>query len=132
MYHVHSLEALLDLKKQRLLLSLQPLNKDPTTAESGNLFSDEEQAREGREDGEGERGGSVYEEENDDLQGIKCQAPLKEVLIHVHGHWMLSHFVSLLQSWGAVNYHNAVILCREEESDEGEGEGGGVKVSGVN
>lgn len=80
MCHIHSLEALLDLKKQRLLLSLQPLNKDTTTAESGSLFSDEEQARGGREDGEGERGGSVCEEENDDLQGIKCQAPLKEVL----------------------------------------------------
>lgn len=80
MCHIHSLEALLDLKKQRLLLSLQPLNKDTATAENSSLFSDEEQTRGGREDGEGERGGSVCEEENDNLQGIKCQAPLKEVL----------------------------------------------------
>lgn len=127
MCHVHSPEALLDLKKHRLLLTLQPLNKDST--ESGSLFSDKEQSQEGREDGEGERGASVCEEENDDLQGIKCQAPLKEVPIHVYSHWILTHSVSPLQSWGAVNYHNAVILCRE---DEEEGPGDGVKVSSVN
>lgn len=33
-------------------------------------------------------------------------------------------FYAALQAWGAVNYHNAVVLCREStESKRREGEG---------
>ena len=37
-----------------------------------------------------------------------------------------------MQAWGAVNYHNAVIFCRDDggsESSDGDGGGNGVKVS---
>lgn len=125
-------DALLDLKKQRLLLSLQPLNRHTSSGETRSPLDDEEQDREeegGMGGGKGERDGSGGEEDSDDLQGIKCRAPLEEVYVQ----WtqplnQLLLCVSSLQAWGAVNYHNAVILCREEGSDSSMEGGGGDDV----
>ena len=67
-------DTLLDLKKQRLLLSLQTAG--------GDAVSDTEGLSGGREGGE-EPGSGEDEENEDDLQGIKCQAPIKEVYTKV-------------------------------------------------
>ena len=48
--------------------------------------------------------------------GITSWIPLKGTLLF----WLIP-----LQSWGAANYHNAVILCREKDTGSG-----GVEVSG--
>ena len=72
-------EALLDMKKQRLLMSMQTLNSHGTS---------EEISGEGKEGGEGEKCGeggredgreSMDKEEDEKLQGVRCQAPLEEV-----------------------------------------------------
>ena len=141
MYTCHALDSLLDLKKQRLLLSLQSITED-----SSGLTDGVEQDGGGgeEEEGEGEReeGGREGSDGSDDLQGIKCRAPMEEVCDYsVDFNQYLVFFVLLtlnlyltccvspLQSWGSVNYHNAVILCREEENDSGKVEEEGVKVS---
>ena len=61
-------DALLEVKKQRLLFSLQMVE-----AEAGQKTESPDGEREG---GEGDGDGS---KESEDLQGIKCQAPIEEV-----------------------------------------------------
>ena len=77
LYTCHALDGLLDLKKQRLLLSLQSVTEDP----SGFTDGVEQDRRGGEEEGEGEReeGGWEGSDGSDDLQGIKCRAPMEEV-----------------------------------------------------
>ena len=73
------------MKKQRLLLSVQSLDSRAAGGGICSLFDNgtesrggEEASREGLEEEEGER----EEDDSDDLQGMKCRAPLEEVLAH--------------------------------------------------
>ena len=66
------LDALLELKKQRLLFSVQRVEAE--TSQKAEL-TDGESVRE-KEDTEREGKSS---DDMDDLQGVKCQAPMEEV-----------------------------------------------------
>ena len=70
---LHSSDALLDIKKQRLLLSLQAVGGEPHSGEQPSREGERAEAE--RRDQESRDS----EDESDNLQGIKCQAPMKEV-----------------------------------------------------
>ena len=53
-------------------------------------------------------------EQYGDLKGMKCQAPLKEVLILFH---YLNYMCFIFKSWGTALYHNAMIHNRLEGGD---------------
>ena len=82
-YICYALDSLLDVKKQRLLLSLQSVTEESSslTAEQGSRGGGEEGEGEegGREEIEREEGEREGSDDSDDLQGIKCRAPVKEV-----------------------------------------------------
>ena len=85
-YTLDLLESLLDVKKQRLLLSLQGMDSEDRSGGSAE--------REGKEESEGqeveeeeEKGEAERALDDDELQGIRCRAPLEEVrlsLLHVY------------------------------------------------
>ena len=73
---VYFLDALLELKKQRLLFSLQTVETQTgkNTGQSGGGGGEEEG---------GEKEEECGKDDSDDLQGIKCQAPIEEVYKYI-------------------------------------------------
>ncbi len=59
-------------------------------------------------------------EEGDELQGLFCQAPLKEVggSPTNTAAYVICCLFTLCKAWDAVNFHNAVIIGRERERME--------------
>lgn len=73
-------ESLLDVKKQRLLLSLQGLDSHSADGGGGPAErEDKEEQAEGEEREEKRDKGETEEVEDDELRGMKCRAPLEEV-----------------------------------------------------
>lgn len=93
----------MEVKKQKLLLMLQA---DPAAA------PDVPVGGEG-----GETSAATPPDEQDEVTGMKCRGPLKEVCktICIQGRGM-GVAIALLQSWGGESYHNAIILCMETSS----------------
>lgn len=74
-------DTLLDLKKQRLLLSLQQTVSGDKTNHENRLEerTEEEKEDEGKGEEESSREYNHYKDDGNDYQGIKCQAPMQEV-----------------------------------------------------
>ena len=74
-------ESLLDVKKQRLLLSLQGLDSHSADGGGGPAEREDEEEQAEREEREEKRdkGETEKVEDDDELRGIKCRAPLEEV-----------------------------------------------------
>ena len=72
-------DTLLDLKKQRLLLSLQSVGGETAIIDDTGQSKHVVEAEKEKEKGEDEEEDEPNVDGDDNLQGIKCQAPMQEV-----------------------------------------------------
>ena len=84
----------------------------------------------------GDDGEEVEAESGGQVVGMKCRAPLTEVrcvfwseceakgtttwTCREESNNVLRYYIFVLQSWGSVNYHNAMVLCVEPQDEEQE------------
>ncbi|XP_064395367.1 zinc finger CCCH-type with G patch domain-containing protein-like isoform X2 [Halichondria panicea] len=98
-------ESLLEVKKQKLLLMLHSDSGNPSSQPAPaqqDVQSGEGSGQRDVQSGEGSGQRDVQSEDviaEEELHGMKCRAPVRE-------------------SWGAVSYHNAMIMCKESSDGE--------------
>lgn len=87
-------DNLAEVKKRKLLLAIDGSNFSESPNDEPSVITNAT-----AEDEDSNAITATIVSNNDDLVGTKCRAPMKE-------------------SWGAVNFHNAVIVCIEQENNE--------------
>lgn len=105
----------MELKKQRLLVMLHPMEGEEGEEKVGVVSGTDQLQRDGRER-------EVEDQEETEVVGMKCRAPLKEVRM-CSDHPLLLIVIGfcdgiIVQSWGSVNYHNAMVLCVEPQDEQ--------------
>lgn len=103
----------METKKQKLLLMLHPPSPCAGTAVP------EVSCLPGEAGGEAVTSTTIPSDEQDEVIGMQCRGPLKEVCEDEPCTIGCGKWVWLpLQSWGGESYHNAIILCMEASNPQ--------------